>query len=252
MASPTVQQVLDWMLFDNAKWSGPVITFSIPGPSSTWPGYPYLGSEWKEYWGNEPWRPGFGFLTDGQADVFRSFVASYERLIATPLRETDDVLQPGDIRVAFVDADPWGGYATPPPAIDQAAEPGHGDIWINVDYAETSLKVGWDFVKGERVMPTVLHEFGHALGLDHPFEGASPLPAQFDSTRYSVMSYTLAKDVETYSFYWYGDGLLTRGESLLVDQPMVFDILALQSLYGANPATAAKPTPTAGTRRSRS
>ena len=239
MASPTVQQVLDWMLFDNMKWSGPVITFSIPGPSSTWPGYPDLGSEWKEFWGNEPRRPGFGFLTDDQADVVRSFVASYERLIATPLRETDDVLQPGDIRIAFVDTDPWGGYARPPPAVGQAVEPRNGDIWLDADYATTSLKVGWDFPKGERVMPAVLHELGHALGLNHPFDRPSPLPAQFDSTRYSVMSYTLAEDVQTYSFFRYGDELLTRGENLLVDQPMVFDILALQSLYGANPATAA-------------
>ncbi|WP_293400633.1 hypothetical protein [Phenylobacterium sp.] len=221
------------------KWTGPVITFSVPGPASTWEAYPDLGSEWKEYWGNEPRRAGFGFLTEDQASAVRVFVASYERLIATPIRETVDAAQQGDIRIAFVDAHPWGGYASPPPAIGGGADPGAGDIWLDDGMAKSTLGVGWNFEKGETVLPVVLHELGHALGLNHPFDHAMALPAAFDSTRYSVMSYTTAEDVETLSFYRYGDGMMTRGERLVVAQPMVFDILALQSLYGVNPTTAA-------------
>ncbi|KQW71978.1 hypothetical protein ASE17_03640 [Phenylobacterium sp. Root77] len=239
MASPTTEQILDGMLFPNTKWTGPVITFSIPGATSTWEGYPELGSEWKEYWGNEPRRPGFGFLTDDQAAAVRVFVASYERLIATPIRETVDSVQQGDIRIAFVDADPWGGYASPPPSIGEGADPRAGDIWLDDVMAKSTLGVGWNFEKGETVLPVVLHELGHALGLNHPFEHELALSAGFDSTRYTVMSYTPAEDVETLSFSRYGDGMMTRGERLVVAQPMVFDILALQTLYGANPTTAA-------------
>lgn len=61
----------------------------------------------------------------------------------------------------------------------------------------------------------VLHELGHALGLDHPFDGVV-LDPDFDSNHYTVMSY--AADPESGA-----DN----------DAMMVYDILALQDIWGA-------------------
>ena len=44
---------------------------------------------------------------------------------------------------------------------------------------------------------TLLHEIGHALGLDHPFEGVYPLSAAQDNTNNTVMSYTHAGDFKS-------------------------------------------------------
>jgi serralysin len=239
MAVPTPQEILNGMLYASTKWSGPAITYSIPGPASTWPGYPDLGPEWSEYWGNEPRRPGFGFLTDAQADVFRGFVAAYARLVAVPIVESDDLLRPGDIRIAFVDTSPWGGYATLPPEIGSSGEPRSGDIWLHSDWSKRSLEVGWDFQKGQSPSPGVLHELGHALGLRHPFEEPTSIPVEFQTERHTVMAYESPDRIETLSFSNYGGTLLTRGERVVIDTPMVYDILAVQTLYGANPTTAA-------------
>ncbi|NWG45510.1 MAG: M10 family metallopeptidase C-terminal domain-containing protein [Alphaproteobacteria bacterium] len=66
----------------------------------------------------------------------------------------------------------------------------------------------------------LLHEIGHALGLDHPFEGTVQLLPQYDNYLYTVMSYD---DVP---------GLLEDPSTA-----MPLDIAALQTYYGANGST---------------
>lgn len=62
----------------------------------------------------------------------------------------------------------------------------------------------------------ILHEVGHALGLKHPFEGAPVLTGDFNSNKYSVMSYTENPD-----------------NGLVSDTMMLYDVFALQDLWGA-------------------
>ena len=57
-------------------------------------------------------------------------------------------------------------------------------------------------VAGNQGYETLLHELGHALGLKHPFEGATTLPAAQDNTANSIMSYThLGGSYSTFSPY---------------------------------------------------
>ena len=74
------------------------------------------------------------------------------------------------------------------------------DVWIDTQEDFSLLGSG---------MNTILHEIGHALGLEHPFEGASPL--QGKELNSSIMSYSYVGPNNKLG---------------------VFDIMALQSIYG--------------------
>lgn len=72
---------------------------------------------------------------------------------------------------------------------------------------------------------TILHEIGHALGLEHPGnygqgEIAPYLPAGEDNLNYTIMSY-------------YNSASVTQSGNP-PSTPMIYDIAAMQYLYGAN------------------
>lgn len=83
-----------------------------------------------------------------------------------------------------------------------------GDVWTNNRYADSR-----DVDPGDFGFATLIHETGHALGLKHSFEGANHLSGAEDTSRYTVMSYTDVFQAESF---------------------MLYDVAALQSLYGAN------------------
>lgn len=104
----------------------------------------------------------------------------------------------------------------------------HGDMFFNrTDYNSP--------VKGNFAYATVIHELGHALGLKHghivqPSPDKSfnipALPADFDSMEYSIMTYRSNAGGPS-DFY--------RNEDFGYAQSwMMFDIAALQYLYGAD------------------
>jgi Ca2+-binding RTX toxin-like protein len=122
---------------------------------------------------------------------------------------TDDITNVGDLR--------FGGYSL---MKDQAAawayipsnSPKGGDVWIGDPSDPYPIKGTYDYL-------TFIHEIGHAIGLKHPFSpnalNSTILDPSLDDVRYTVMSYN-----SNYSY--------------LPTTPMVLDILAIQSLYGAN------------------
>lgn len=73
----------------------------------------------------------------------------------------------------------------------------------------------FDYADGTHV-DLMMHEMGHALGLRHPFGSATSLPDEYDNNRYTVMSYTDNPD-----------------NGMSSDAMMLFDVLALQDIWGA-------------------
>lgn len=128
----------------------------------------------------------------------------------------------GDIRVAFssaVSAGYWG-YSL---GVSDGRSNAHGDIWID------DAVIGQSFAPGTYNYLAMLHEIGHSLGLKHSFE-APKIPAGFDNQRYTIMSYTAPEKV-----WWTNPA--TGSAQYLVKTPMVYDIQAIQALYGANMTT---------------
>jgi hypothetical protein len=220
--------IVDGLVF--GSWAGGsslVLTYSVATASSTWS---YYGI------GEEPDLAGYAVFNSTQAAAFVTAMELWDSYVAASFVQTDDVTDPGAIRVAITTplADEWG-YAYLPftgtsPVIDGYA----GDIWVSADAdgATSDYDIGgFDF-------NALLHEIGHALGLTHTFEGSPPIPLAFDNYRYSVMSYTPITDQYVADFRSDGGGGIVRHfVSVNPITPMMFDIYAIQSLYGADTST---------------
>jgi len=154
-------------------------------------------------------------------------------------------------------------FAFSPDPAKTAANELAGDIFINTAISSntSSLNAGsFGFV-------TLLHEIGHAIGLEHPgnYNGAGTISYNFDAayaqdaTLYTVMSYfdivgALAVDlgeplqksgVNLFSNWQYTAFAWNGGQPAKLYNPFglqLYDIAAAQSLYGARTATHSENT----------
>ena len=124
----------------------------------------------------------------------------------------------GELRFAYTNTvgNTEAGHAYYPGGTPKA-----GDVWFspsvfNLDRAAMP-RGGYDW-------NTVLHEIGHAIGLEHPFEGQTQLPRSLDNYLYSIMSYTASP--------W--SVFKDNYASFYPTTPMYYDLLALQQMYGKN------------------
>jgi len=102
---------------------------------------------------------------------------------------------------------PWPKYTSGAEAAESA-----GDVWLN----NSDYSAG----QGGSSYRILVHEIGHAIGLSHPHDGAALLDAAYDSAQYSIMSYNRHPD--------------SVFDGRQVTTPMLYDIAAVQYLYGAN------------------
>jgi hypothetical protein len=147
----------------------------------------------------------FQAFTEQQEQVTRDALALIEN--ATNLNFVE-VASPNDATITFglydfADGTLGVGFA---PYAGTPTGTGASDVWIDNDLAGSTIDVA------TKAYYVLLHELGHAIGLNHP-----DVPAEEDNRQYSVMSYaphsTMSGDVSGYQ---------------------LFDIAALQYLYGAN------------------
>ena len=111
--------------------------------------------------------------------------------------------------------------------------PEGGDAWFN-----NSSHLYDTPVIGNYAWLTLIHETGHAMGLKHPHETSGSfgiMPVDHNSLEYSVMSYRSYIGASTSAGL--GNGTFSFPTTL-----MMYDIAALQVMYGANYTTNAGNT----------
>jgi len=207
--APTGNAYVDGVL-SGTKWAVTSFTFSFPSSAS------YYGSG---YGSGEP-LTNFEALNSVQMDATRAVLAEYSAVANVTFQEiTETATQHADIRLAESDkpSTAWAYYPT-------TAAPG-GDAWFN------NTKGYFDNpVLGTYAYAAFVHELGHALGLKHPHEASGSfgaMPLDKDSLEYSVMSYRSYIGQSTSGGYTNPSG--SYPQSL-----MMYDIAALQKMYGAN------------------
>jgi serralysin len=196
-------------LLTGVRWAPNSLTFS----------FPVLGSYYGSPYGYGETTNNFGALYSTQIVAARAVLTTYAsvaNLTFTEIGETAS--QHADIRFARSDevSTAWAYFPHP------AAE--GGDVWFN-----NSSGYYNNPARGNYAYTTFLHEVGHALGLDHSHEG-NVMPVARDSMEYTVMSYRAYVGASTTTGY-------TNEHWGFAQSLMMYDIAAIQHLYGANYAT---------------
>jgi len=207
-------------LLANAHWDTGVVRYSFPGITASWSedpgnGYGSVGGE------GEPWLAGYAGLGPDQQAAARAAFSAWDAVTALALVEVvDSARHVGDIRLAFV-SEELGG-STQAYAFYPAETAWAGDVWFNA--GGSSLTEPW--TPGSYEYLAALHEIGHALGLKHPFEQVADnpalLPDRLDTRSYTLMSYSAVAGQAGTMF------------NVEPTSPMLFDIAAIQALYGVD------------------
>ena len=195
-------------LLSGSAWTG-TITYSFPASSSV-----YVAG----YGDGEPTAPGFSPapVAMQQATAYAvALISSYTNAVIV-FNGTGGA----DIAVAQSSSANPTSYAYYP-----GNYPEGGDVWFGTSYDYSGAALGNYF------FATAIHELGHSFGLKHSQETGGvanvAVPAGHDDLEYSVMSYRS-----------YLGGSVTSGytnEAYGYPQTyMANDILALQTMYGAN------------------
>ncbi|WP_185961350.1 M10 family metallopeptidase C-terminal domain-containing protein [Telmatospirillum sp. J64-1] len=183
-------------------------------------------------------------MSEAQKQAVRTVLELYEDIANITFVEVPDTGNGGQMRFGTAPFE-GAGYAYYP-SVDYTADNGSrwlgnprgGDVWISHSEGNQTL------TPGSHGYQTLIHEIGHALGLKHPGAYSASdtgpfLPGIEDNKLYSVMSYNAAPDslmvsVEgtsrSYKYTWY---------HLEPETPMLYDVAAIQHLYGANTKTRA-------------
>lgn len=197
-------------VLSGTKWAVNSFTYSFPSSAS------FYGSG---YGSGEP-GSNFEALNPVQMEAVRAILADYSAVANITFREiTETATQHADFRLAESDK-PGTAWAYYPTTMAEG-----GDAWFN-----NSKNYYDNPVIGNYAYASFIHELGHGLGLKHPHEVAGAfgaMPLDRDSLEYSIMSYRSYTGQSTSGGY-------TNPYGNYPQSLMMYDIAALQKMYGAN------------------
>jgi serralysin len=203
-------------LDSGSHWSGSNLTYSF-ATNASW----VSGGE----------AAGFSQLNAAQQAAATSAIGQWDSLIATDFTQTTG----NSAHIKFANTTTNIGYAH---AYFPGQSPITGSVWLNPNYGTNSGTNNLvDPQVGQWGYQTYVHELGHALGLNHPgnYNGGSPTYAkhalfQQDSQQYTVMSYFTADKTGA-------DWIASDGKRYFAQTPMLYDIMAIQKIYGVETTT---------------
>ncbi|WP_310626677.1 Ig-like domain-containing protein, partial [Limnohabitans sp.] len=193
----------------------------------------YLGKGFNARWGVQ--------ATDWSVSAHDAWVSAFNQISAlTGLHFTEvfneseanltEWLLPASVFAGSADTYSW--QTLPQSASGGDIARSEGDF--SLDYA--SYFQGPQAKVGNYAWSTMLHEIGHGLGLDHPFDGAERFPGV--NVPSDLGSNNL--DAKLFSIMAYNGNFSYNGANFSLVSPNnfgAFDIAALQRLYGANTQT---------------
>ncbi len=166
------------------------------------------------------WQP----LNSSDREAVREIFGKLEEFLDVKFQEVSDE---GDIRFNKVDMPYSAGFSYFP----EDDTPISGDVFLANDYDAQGNEPGtYGYM-------TIVHEIGHALGLEHPFDGDSYLPQDEDNMLYTIMTYTEKQDgvvdIDCNSY----EGRYKYSADASPDNYQLYDVMALQTKYGINADT---------------
>ncbi|MDG2467750.1 MAG: M10 family metallopeptidase [Pirellulaceae bacterium] len=179
-------------------------------------------------------------FTPAMRQATREILQTYSQTFNINFVEVSDIVG-GDMRFGMIDNTDAIAYAYLPPGF--GAPPSNvtvpADIWAELDFVYDEFtdangnvfpEFGWfdddAMVKGNDLYSALIHEVGHAMGLQHTFDegpGSDVLRPQVDNNNFTVMSYTRPDSAN--AAYPFTDCAAST---------QVYDNVALNHLYGYN------------------
>ena len=234
----------DLPLFLNTTGTGEG-DFGVPlAPAAAPPASVLAALECGNYWTTTSLTFGFttstsqyesGEAANGELSSFSAFSASGMAIMRSVLAQWDEVssLNLSEISGGANPVMKIAGSTARPTAwaYQPTSHPAGGDIWVNGNNTGAFFSGSSDPSGriGSYAYHTALHEAGHALGLDHPHDGASVMPLQYDAMEYTVMSYR--------SYVGHGLTGYTNETFGFAQSLMMLYIAAIQDIYGADYST---------------